>query len=188
LCVRENILKSEVKRETMLPYSAVAAIDYAAYQSRPAGGNGGSFAHSWLVPTQEMCGGNFKPNPQNHLVVDPGHVDSLLFFLIFLCFYVARTWELSTRQRFLAFPAAARVVSDVRQWRVKFKSTEQSFISVLSSPEKAFAWWGPKKESKNCNNSRRTRARSEKNNRGRQSGGTERVVSAVITEFSTENE
>jgi hypothetical protein len=70
----------------MLPYSAVAAIDYAAYQSRPAGNNGGSFAHSWLVPTQEMCGANFKPNPQNHLVVDPGHVDSLLFsFLYFLC-------------------------------------------------------------------------------------------------------
>jgi hypothetical protein len=71
----------------MLPYSAVAAIDYAAYQSRPglssAINNGASFTHSWLVPTQDLCGVNFKPNqPQNQLIVDPGHVEKF-----FLCFY-----------------------------------------------------------------------------------------------------
>jgi hypothetical protein len=75
----------------MLPYSAVAAIDYAAYQSRPglSASNGAplgaSFTHSWLVPTQDLCGVNFKPNQQqNQLIVDPGHVERLFyFFMIF---------------------------------------------------------------------------------------------------------
>lgn len=67
----------------MLPYSAVAAIDYAAYQSRPgmSSSNGASFTHSWLVPTQDLCGVNFKPNQQqNQLLVDPGHVKNILFY------------------------------------------------------------------------------------------------------------
>lgn len=77
----------------MLPYSAVAAIDYAAYQSRPglsAASNGASFTHSWLVPTQELCGVNFKPNQQqNQLIVDPGHVEKFYFmFLMFLYFFL----------------------------------------------------------------------------------------------------
>lgn len=74
----------------MLPYSAVAAIDYAAYQSRPglssAINNGASFTHSWLVPTQDLCGVNFKPNQQqNQLIVDPGHVEK--FYFMFLLFF-----------------------------------------------------------------------------------------------------
>lgn len=80
----------------MLPYSAVAAIDYAAYQSRPglsSGGNGSSFTHSWLVPTQDLCGVNFKPNQQqNQLIVDPGHVKKFLFYFFFI-FLFASTWE-----------------------------------------------------------------------------------------------
>lgn len=74
----------------MLPYSAVAAIDYAAYQSRPGLSttinNGASFTHSWLVPTQDLCGVNFKPNQQqNQLIVDPGHVEFfILFFKVFV--------------------------------------------------------------------------------------------------------
>jgi hypothetical protein len=75
----------------MLPYSAVAAIDYAAYQSRPGLSqvinNGASFTHSWLVPTQDLCGVNFKPNQQqNQLIVDPGHVEKFFIFYIFLSF------------------------------------------------------------------------------------------------------
>lgn len=76
----------------MLPYSAVA-LDYAAYQSRPglsSAGNGASFTHSWLVPTQDLCGVNFKPNQhQNQLIVDPGHVENFLF-LYFYFFYLSR--------------------------------------------------------------------------------------------------
>ncbi|CRK97342.1 CLUMA_CG010733, isoform A [Clunio marinus] len=70
----------------MLPYSAVAAIDYAAYQSRPGlttsngAPLGASFTHSWLVPTQDLCGVNFKPDQQqNQLIVDPGHVENFFF-------------------------------------------------------------------------------------------------------------
>lgn len=75
----------------MLPYSAVAAIDYAAYQSRPglsSASNGTPFTHSWLVPTQEMCGVNFKPNQQqNQLIVDPGHVEKFYFMLLMFSFF-----------------------------------------------------------------------------------------------------
>lgn len=73
-----KLLKRESCVEIMLPYSAVAAIDYAAYQSRPGLSttinNAGSFTHSWLVPTQDLCGVNFKANQQHQqLVVDPGY-------------------------------------------------------------------------------------------------------------------
>lgn len=77
----------------MLPYSAVA-IDYAAYQSRPGLSSsngaplGASFTHSWLVPTQDLCGVNFKPNQQqNQLIVDPGHVERFFLFFYVLFFY-----------------------------------------------------------------------------------------------------
>ncbi|CRK97358.1 CLUMA_CG010749, isoform A [Clunio marinus] len=67
--VRHSIAVSE-----MLPYSTVAAIDYAAYQSRSglSASNGTSFTHSWLVPTQEISSVNFKPNQQQP--IEPGHV------------------------------------------------------------------------------------------------------------------
>jgi hypothetical protein len=72
----------------MLPYSAVAAIDYAAYQSRPGLSttinNAGSFTHSWLVPTQDLCGVNFKANQQHQqLVVDPGYELNEFYMKIF---------------------------------------------------------------------------------------------------------
>lgn len=59
----------------MLPYSAVAAIDYAAYQSRPGLSNGAqfgaSFTHSWLVPpAQDLCNVNFTQQPN-----ETGHVE-----------------------------------------------------------------------------------------------------------------
>lgn len=111
----------------MLPYSAVAAIDYAAYQSRPGLSSNGaplgaSFTHSWLVPTQDLCGVNFKPNQQqNQLIVDPGHVERFFYFLydfvmmkLFCDFNVGK--EASDGFPFffrVGFPAARKVVSDV---------------------------------------------------------------------------
>lgn len=57
----------------MLPY---AAIDYAAYQSRPvlpaAAHLGSSFAHSWFVP-QELSREHFNPNQQLQ-PIEPEHV------------------------------------------------------------------------------------------------------------------
>lgn len=92
---KERETREQERVKVMLPYSAVA-LDYAAYQSRPglsSAGNGASFTHSWLVPTQDLCGVNFKPNQhQNQLIVDPGHVENFLFFyfFIFISFYLSR--------------------------------------------------------------------------------------------------
>lgn len=78
----------------MLPYSAMAAMDYAAYQQRelspvsgaPMGmsvGGSSSFTHSWLVPTQDLCAVPYKhlSNQQqnaamqsNQQNIEPGHV------------------------------------------------------------------------------------------------------------------
>lgn len=60
----------------MMPYSAIATIDYtSAYQSRPGlqtTANGAAFTHSWLVPSndEEMCNVNFR-----HQHFEPGHVE-----------------------------------------------------------------------------------------------------------------
>lgn len=85
----------------MLPYSAVTAIDYAAYQSRPHHGLPSSlnigmpvgsavaaaFTHSWLVSspstatsiddynnTEFMSENNYKKIEFQPAKVDPGHV------------------------------------------------------------------------------------------------------------------
>jgi hypothetical protein len=80
----------------MLPFTAVAAIDYAAYQSRPGLPAIGSstaaavaFTHSWLVPNEEFVV-NFKADDQHQpqQILDPGHVFILfLFILIFFEHY-----------------------------------------------------------------------------------------------------
>lgn len=91
----------------MLPYSAVAAIDYAAYQSRPHHGLSSStnigmpvgsavaaaFTHSWLVSTPStsiddhnnaefMCDDNSNKVQFQPAIVDAGHVYT--FFIIIL--------------------------------------------------------------------------------------------------------
>lgn len=68
----------------MLPFSA--AIDYAAYQSRPPANGAsslGSTFSSWLVPTQDVCGVNFMPTQQqSQQPLDTGHVSLEIYFLI----------------------------------------------------------------------------------------------------------
>ena len=72
----------------MLPFTAVAAIDYAAYQSRPGLPAIGSsttvaavaFTHSWLVPNQEFVGNFNDDQHQAQQSIDPGHV---IIFLLF---------------------------------------------------------------------------------------------------------
>ena len=75
----------------MLPYSAVTNLDYANYQrAGPLGMPGGSsFSHSWLVPTQDLCGVSpYKQLPSQHHSMDmlsdqqllePGHVSLVIF-------------------------------------------------------------------------------------------------------------
>ena len=84
----------------MLPYSAVAAIDYAAYQSRPHHGLSSStnigmpvgsavaaaFTHSWLVPLDDHNNAQFVCDEDSNKIqfqpgiVDPGHVFIILFY------------------------------------------------------------------------------------------------------------
>lgn len=113
----------------MLPYSAVAAIDYAAYQSRPglsSASNGASFTHSWLVPTQDLCGINFKPNQQqNQLIVDPGHVEHFFIFIfMILIFFVHHflTWE----KRLIPF-FTPREFQPQEKWFLMFASVAWNF-------------------------------------------------------------
>lgn len=61
----------------MLPYQAVA-MDYAGYQRQgvPGGhmGMGMSatpFGHSWLVPTQDICGVPYKTNQPPGMQTQP---------------------------------------------------------------------------------------------------------------------
>lgn len=74
----------------MLPFTAVTAIDYAAYQSRPGLQAIGSstaaaavaFTHSWLVPNHDFVD-NFKADDQQQAQqqLEPGHV--IIFNFIF---------------------------------------------------------------------------------------------------------
>lgn len=82
----------------MLPYQSVA-MDYAGYQRQPpnsshmAMGLGMSvgappFTHSWLVPTQDLCGVPYNKLPNQHQggmmhpqqSLEPGQV---IFFSVF---------------------------------------------------------------------------------------------------------
>lgn len=80
----------------MLPYSAVAAIDYAAYQSRPhsmsssannIGMAAAAFTHSWLVPSSTVneelpyaVHDNSNKIQYQKDIVEPGHVKIKLCF------------------------------------------------------------------------------------------------------------
>jgi hypothetical protein len=69
----------------MLPYSAMAGIDYAAYQSRPglstnSNNVGAALSHSWLVPTQDLGGVNAGLNHQQ--TQHSGHVFVFIYFCL----------------------------------------------------------------------------------------------------------
>lgn len=68
----------------MLPYQAVA-MDYAGYQRQPTPGHPGGhmvgslgmpavpFTHSWMVPTQDLCGMSpYNKMPNQHQPGAPG--------------------------------------------------------------------------------------------------------------------
>lgn len=85
----------------MLPYQAVA-MDYGGYQRQgpSSGGHMGMqmgalgmgvgappFTHSWLMPTQDLCGVPYKQMQNQHphmqpQQLEPGHV-FIQFFLLF---------------------------------------------------------------------------------------------------------
>lgn len=110
----------------MLPYSAVAAIDYAAYQSRPHGMSSSTnnigmpvgaaaaaaaFTHSWFVPSSGSENEEIfyaVDNNSNKIqyqkdIVDPGHVIILLFYFMVLVISFKKylTLNLNKNKKFL---------------------------------------------------------------------------------------
>lgn len=88
----------------MIPYSAAMAMDYMGYHHHQqhhrlspgnpmmhGSGSGAAFAHSWLVPSQDLYSAvtynQFSSNqPVTHKpepILDPRHVDFTDFFYIF---------------------------------------------------------------------------------------------------------
>ena len=75
----------------MMPYSSITNLDYANYQrAGPLGMPAGApFSHSWLVPTQDLCGVspyNQLPNQHHSMdmlsdqqLLEPGHVSLVIF-------------------------------------------------------------------------------------------------------------
>lgn len=89
----------------MIPYSAAMAMDYMGYHhqhhrlspgnSMISGAGGGTFAHSWLVPSQDLYSAvtynQFSSNqPVTHKpepIIDPRHVEFSDFFFFFEIFF-----------------------------------------------------------------------------------------------------